>query len=129
MSIFSSKFNMLIVVLYIDAFSSNSPCKCIYFNIFVEIFKFAFSHQYFIFSPSPLPREQIVQNALSNRGKYDYSILSNNCEHFASRCRYGKSKSEQAKKAKIGIGSGTVGLILAAIIGIVVAVVKVFLKL
>lgn len=44
----------------------------------------------------PYPGPDIVKRALDMVDKVDhYSIAFNNCEHFATRLRYGKAKSEQ----------------------------------
>ena len=39
--------------------------------------------------------EDIVKAALSHVGEGGYSILKNNCEHFANRCVFGNGTSEQ----------------------------------
>lgn len=45
----------------------------------------------------PLPPEEIVTRAKSKIGKCKgtYSLVSNNCEHFAYWCRYDKAESKQ----------------------------------
>ena len=43
--------------------------------------------------------EEIINNALSHLGEGGYNILKNNCEHFANRCIFGISKSDQIDKA------------------------------
>ncbi len=48
---------------------------------------------YFIYRP--LHPEMIVQSALSKVGDVGYNMLFNNCEHFATWCRYGISMSHQ----------------------------------
>ena len=48
---------------------------------------------YTIFSP-----EKTVERALSRLGEHSYSILTNNCEHFALWCRTGISESCQVEK-------------------------------
>ncbi|XP_046583669.1 phospholipase A and acyltransferase 2-like isoform X1 [Haliotis rubra] len=40
---------------------------------------------------------EIVQRALSRLGEVGYNILFNNCEHFATWCRYGKEESDQVQ--------------------------------
>ena len=37
----------------------------------------------------------IIQNALLHVGEGGYSILKNNCEHFANKCIFGVTKSSQ----------------------------------
>ena len=39
--------------------------------------------------------EDIIKEALSHVGEGGYSILKNNCEHFANRCVFGKGSSSQ----------------------------------
>ncbi|XP_031557145.1 phospholipase A and acyltransferase 3-like [Actinia tenebrosa] len=59
----------------------------------------------------PLPVEKIIMRAKSQVGRsIFYSILSNNCEHFARWCRYGEESSDQAKN--LGIGLVVLGLAL-----------------
>lgn len=41
--------------------------------------------------------EEIKERALSKIGPILYSVLLNNCEHFAVWCRYGKKESKQVK--------------------------------
>ena len=41
------------------------------------------------------PSEQVVENARVRLGEKGYSILTNNCEHFANECKYGVKKSRQ----------------------------------
>lgn len=52
---------------------------------------------------SPCPPEEIVTNALAKLGKVGYNVLYNNCEHFASFCRYGIGKSSQADSFLTGL--------------------------
>ncbi|PVD22332.1 hypothetical protein C0Q70_18142 [Pomacea canaliculata] len=52
---------------------------------------------------SPCPPEEIVTNALAKLGKVGYNVLYNNCEHFASLCRYGIGKSSQADSFLTGL--------------------------
>ena len=39
--------------------------------------------------------EEIVRRAKSKLGYYEYNTLTNNCEHFATWCRYGEFLSKQ----------------------------------
>lgn len=39
--------------------------------------------------------EQVVKYARSRLGTKGYNIITNNCEHFANECLYGKKESEQ----------------------------------
>ena len=42
--------------------------------------------------------EDIIKIALSHLGEDGYNFLHNNCEHFANRCIFNISKSEQVDK-------------------------------
>lgn len=46
-----------------------------------------------------LDRATVVQRARSKLAEEKYSPLTNNCEHFAMRCKTGKSSSDQVKEA------------------------------
>nr|KAG5696932.1 hypothetical protein BaRGS_015896 [Batillaria attramentaria] len=46
----------------------------------------------------PLPKDTIVKNAKDKLGKTGYHVVVQNCEHFASWCRYGVAVSDQAEK-------------------------------
>lgn len=39
--------------------------------------------------------EEIIKNAISRIGEGGYSLLCNNCEHFANECVFGKKVSTQ----------------------------------
>lgn len=55
-----------------------------------------------------LPARQVVRRALSQLGRRGYSVLSNNCEHFARWCKTGEHASEQVRRAGAGaVGAGT----------------------
>ena len=41
---------------------------------------------------APLPVKEIIARAHKECGKRDYSVLWNNCEHFARWCRYVRRK-------------------------------------
>ena len=43
------------------------------------------------------PSDQVVDNAKARLGERGYSILNNNCEHFANECKYGIKESRQVK--------------------------------
>jgi hypothetical protein len=43
----------------------------------------------------PLPKYEIKRRAMSKLGPISYSVLWENCEHFAAWCRNGIFKSEQ----------------------------------
>lgn len=59
--------------------------------------------------------DEIVQRAKSRLGENRYSLLNNNCEHFASWCITGKSVSKQVNLVKRTlIGFATIGITLFA---------------
>ncbi|KAG5845239.1 lecithin retinol acyltransferase-like [Anguilla rostrata] len=51
-----------------------------------------------ILKMQPLPNEEIAKRAEKLIGVIPYSLLWNNCEHFATYCRYGSSVSLQTDK-------------------------------
>ncbi|XP_035698730.1 lecithin retinol acyltransferase-like [Branchiostoma floridae] len=53
--------------------------------------------------------DEVVERARSRLGETGYNVLWNNCEHFATGCRYGKEQSQQA----IVAGSVSTGLTAA----------------
>lgn len=55
----------------------------------------------------PLPKAQILRNALSKLGTIGYNVLSDNCEHFVAWCRYGEKKSDQVDNLLTGLAFGT----------------------
>lgn len=66
------------------------------------------------------PPDIVVKNAESRLGEAKYNALTNNCEHFAYRCKTGKHHSEQMKNVVTGAGMAGVqggtatGAVLAA---------------
>ncbi|KAL8562986.1 hypothetical protein ACOMHN_004678 [Nucella lapillus] len=67
----------------------------------------------------PLPADHIVGNALMKLGEVGYNVLYQNCEHFASWCRYGEGKSDQADKVLKGISLVTaVGTAASMLLGL-----------
>ncbi|PVD22503.1 hypothetical protein C0Q70_18317 [Pomacea canaliculata] len=50
-------------------------------------------HKYRVYTP-----DEIVRRAMSEIGRTDYDLFTNNCEHFATWCRYGIAISLQAMK-------------------------------
>lgn len=69
----------------------------------------------------PLTPGEIIHNALEKIGTVGYSILYENCEHFAKWCRYGIAKSDQADNVLTGLAVGIAG---ALAVGVVHAVSK-----
>ncbi len=55
------------------------------------------------------PPEAVVSRALSKLGETKYSLVSNNCEHFARWCKTGEKKSEQVKDTVAGVTDVVVG--------------------
>ncbi|XP_063076218.1 phospholipase A and acyltransferase 4-like [Engraulis encrasicolus] len=57
---------------------------------------------------TPLPVEEIVENAKAKVGEQRVWTPDKNCEEFATGMRYGEEKghSDQAEKAKNAMGSG-----------------------
>ena len=52
---------------------------------------------------------RIAREQLSDRS---YSMVWNNCEHFATYCATGKKKSQQVKRILSGLGTVAVGIVL-----------------
>jgi hypothetical protein len=61
-------------------------------------------------SPPHSPAE-VVQRALDKLGEDEYSLFTNNCEHFCNWCVEGKKRSGQVRKAAATVG----GLILTVV--------------
>ena len=40
--------------------------------------------------------DEIIDYAKAHLGEMGYNLISNNCEHFANRCTFGKSISDQS---------------------------------
>jgi hypothetical protein len=60
----------------------------------------------------------VAKNQLSD---CSYSVLWNNCEHFATYCATGKRKSWQVRKAFSGLGSVAAGFVLLVLARVVSA--------
>ena len=68
-----------------------SPLKDFCSNaVFIEVYHFSKKEL-----KQKLPDEQIVKTALSKVGEGGYSVIANNCEHFANYCVFGKKTSKQ----------------------------------
>ncbi|XP_039236824.1 phospholipase A and acyltransferase 1-like [Pipra filicauda] len=71
-------------------------------------------------SYTPLPVEEIIRRADSYIGmEMTYRVLRKNCEHFVTMLRYGKSVSDQARNAIVGIGvlaqsASSIGFVISA---------------
>ncbi|KAK7487202.1 hypothetical protein BaRGS_00021554 [Batillaria attramentaria] len=53
----------------------------------------------------PLAPEEVVKRAKNELGRTGYNLLTSNCEHFATWCRYGISESEQVENVKSALQS------------------------
>ncbi|XP_071472198.1 phospholipase A and acyltransferase 2-like [Marmota flaviventris] len=66
----------------------------------------------------PLPSNKIVKQAEKMVGKeVPYSVTSDNCEHFVNTLRYGVSRSDQVTDTFTVIGTASVVLGVAGLIG------------
>ncbi|XP_077999684.1 phospholipase A and acyltransferase 2-like [Glandiceps talaboti] len=65
----------------------------------------------------PARKRDIAERAVSKLGKVGYNVLWNNCEHFASWCRYGVAESDQVNGVltymTIGIGAAVACMMVA----------------
>lgn len=66
------------------------------------------------------PVEIVLARAISRLGELNYSIPSNNCEHFARWCKTGIEESGQVRAYALA-GSAIAGLIARGLIGRVAA--------
>nr|XP_019569512.1 PREDICTED: retinoic acid receptor responder protein 3-like isoform X1 [Rhinolophus sinicus] len=65
----------------------------------------------------PRPTDKIVNLARKEIDKtWKYNVFTSNCEHFATKMRYGRSQSKQSKKAMTFVGVTTMALPLALVI-------------
>lgn len=62
-------------------------------TVFIEVYVFTKKEL-----KTKLKDEDIVLNAINSIGEGGYSILSNNCEHFANKCVFGVKKSAQIEE-------------------------------
>ncbi|MFY9178266.1 MAG: lecithin retinol acyltransferase family protein [Venatoribacter sp.] len=79
-------------------FASGKPIKCI---------------------PEPNAKysaEQIVERAKHRLNENEYSVFTNNCEHFVNDCIHGRKKSEQINKVTDAATTFSVGAIAFGII-------------
>ncbi|XP_046560846.1 phospholipase A and acyltransferase 2-like [Haliotis rubra] len=67
-------------------------------------------------------QREIVDRALSEElREFKYNIVFQNCEHFATWCRYGKQESDQANRALTRLGVGALILSGAVLLGLLFA--------
>ncbi|HIJ58045.1 MAG TPA: lecithin retinol acyltransferase family protein [Deltaproteobacteria bacterium] len=59
-----------------------------------------------------LPASETINIAREQLSEESYSMIWNNCEHFATYCATGKKKSRQVKRAISGLGAVAVGVVL-----------------
>lgn len=64
-------------------------------------------------SPNAGQADQIVRRALSRVGEGGYSLLWNNCEHFARWCQTGQAFSYQVRRGQLLAGAVGVAVRLA----------------
>lgn len=68
------------------------------------------------------PDDVVIQRAKSRLGESEYSLLFNNCEHFATWCKTGLQHSEQVRNAGAAAGGASAsGAAIAAGLGVVSA--------
>ncbi|XP_023995686.1 phospholipase A and acyltransferase 4-like isoform X2 [Salvelinus sp. IW2-2015] len=69
-------------------------------------------HNYLDNKYTPRPTDVIMGDVDKMRGRtIPYDLLGNNCEHFVTFLRYGKSESKQADDALKNVLAGTAGLL------------------
>jgi len=66
--------------------------------------------------PNPSPRHRTLRRAKRLLSRRRYSLLWNNCEHFASYCSTGRRKSPQVQRFLLASASAGVFLLSAAIL-------------
>ena len=59
-----------------------------------------------------LPASETIRTAKNLLRNEDYSMVRNNCEHFATYCVTGKKKSLQVRKIMAGLGTATAGIVV-----------------
>ena len=59
-----------------------------------------------------LPASETINIAKEQLSDGSYSMLWNNCEHFATYCATGKRKSRQVRRAFSGLGTVAAGFVL-----------------
>lgn len=65
---------------------------------------------------TPRSQAEILRAAKEKLGEGGYHLATNNCEHFANYCRYGKKRSGQVERTAAGLGTAV------AIVGVGAAV-------
>ncbi len=59
-----------------------------------------------------LPASETIRIAREQLSDRSYSMIWNNCEHFATYCATGKKKSRQIKRVLSGLSTVAVGVVL-----------------
>ncbi len=59
-----------------------------------------------------LPASETIRIAREQLSDRSYSMIWNNCEHFATYCATGKKKSQQVKRVLSGLSTVAVGVVL-----------------
>jgi hypothetical protein len=59
-----------------------------------------------------LPASETIRIAREQLSDRSYSMVWNNCEHFATYCATGKKKSQQVKRVLSGLSTVAVGVVL-----------------
>ncbi|MBK8087727.1 MAG: lecithin retinol acyltransferase family protein [Chitinophagaceae bacterium] len=72
------------------------------------------------FEGNQIQRKKAVERALSKIGENNYSMLENNCEHYASYVQKGVSQSKQAESFKTGFESLGQAALVTFFIGAIV---------
>ncbi len=58
-----------------------------------------------------LPASETIRIAREQLSDRSYSMVWNNCEHFATYCATGRKKSQQVKRILSGLGTVAVGVV------------------
>lgn len=63
-----------------------------------------------VFHPVRSPREETVRRARRMLDSEGYSLLFNNCEHFATYCATGRRRSHQIRRVAAGVAGVALGV-------------------
>tara|TARA_Y100000389_G_scaffold94672_1_gene91341 strand:+ start:14224 stop:14883 length:660 start_codon:yes stop_codon:yes gene_type:complete len=72
-------------------------------------FKYNSNNCYIIHRPLDINRDTFFKSIRSELGKVDYSLVNNNCEHFANKITVGEKKSNQVIKTTGYLASSLTG--------------------
>lgn len=70
-------------------------------------------------------REQIVKRAKERIGENTYGLLTDNCQHFCTKCRYGVERSIGVRDAATKVAVGAVAVTL---VGVAIGAARYFLS-